>query len=173
MIDIISQDVYLVLLWILLQTVKSFWHIIFSFSKIILNKSCCWLPFYCFDKFGKPLWSILKIGNTSPSLPHSWLLQESDKSQIFYWSSQTCTRIMLSIGWWIVNHAQKPENGPIFNLTQNTFYFYCLILKFSTKKNFQKKISKKKIFKKKLKKKFQKKRFKKKNFKKKFSKKKF
>ena len=34
------------------------------------------------------------------------------------------------IGWWIVNHAQKPENGPIsdlFNLTQNTFCLYCLI----------------------------------------------
>ena len=32
---------------------------------------------------------------------------------------------------WIVNHAQKPENGPIsdlFNLTQNTFCLYCLIL---------------------------------------------
>ena len=25
------------------------------------------------------------------------LLQESDKGQIFYWSIQTCTRIMLSI----------------------------------------------------------------------------
>ena len=43
-------------------------------------------------------------------------VQESDKSQIFYWSSQTCTRIMQSIGWWIVNHAQKPENGPISDL---------------------------------------------------------
>ena len=35
------------------------------------------------------------------------------------------------IDWWIVNHAQKPENGPIsdlFNLTQNTFCLYCLIL---------------------------------------------
>ena len=68
MIDIISQDVYLVLLWILLQTVKSFWHITFSFSKILLNKSCCSLPLYCFDKFGKPLWSILKIGKTPSSL---------------------------------------------------------------------------------------------------------
>ena len=35
------------------------------------------------------------------------------------------------VGWWIVNHAQKPENGPIsdhFNPTQNTFCLYCLIL---------------------------------------------
>ena len=59
-------------------------------------------------------------------------LQKSDKSQIFYWSSQTA---LGSGSWlingWIVNHAQKPENGPIsdlFNLTQNTFCLYCLIL---------------------------------------------
>ena len=43
-----------------------------------------------------------------------------------------CTRIrQLIVDWWIVNHAQKPENGPIsdlFNLTQNTFCLYCLIL---------------------------------------------
>ena len=70
MIDIISQDVYLVLLWIFLQTVKSFWHITFSFSKI-LYKSCCWLPLYCFDKFRRSLWSILKIGKAPPSLSHS------------------------------------------------------------------------------------------------------
>ena len=59
------------------------------------------------------------------------ILQESEKGQISYWSIHTCTRIMLSIDWLIVNHAQKPENGPIsdlFNLTQNTFCLYCLIL---------------------------------------------
>ena len=60
-------------------------------------------------------------------------LQESDKSQIFYWSSQTAlgSGSWLIVDWWIVNHAQKPENGPIsdlFNLTQNTFCLYCLIL---------------------------------------------
>ena len=64
---------------------------------------------------------------------HLNLLQESDKSQIFYWSSQTAlgSPSWLIVDWWIVNHAQKPENGPIsdlFNLTQNTFCLYCLIL---------------------------------------------
>ena len=38
----------------------------------------------------------------------------------------------LIVDWLVVvNHAQKPENGPIsdlFNLTQNTFCLYCLIL---------------------------------------------
>ena len=65
-------------------------------------------------------------------LAHRLLLQKSDKSQIFYWSSQTALGSGCRlIGWWIVNHAQKPENGPIsdlFNLTQNTFCPYCLIL---------------------------------------------
>ena len=31
--------------------------------------------------------------------PYACLLQESDKSQIFYWSSQTCSRIRQLIGW--------------------------------------------------------------------------
>ena len=79
---------------------------------------------------------------SSPSENFAWKhnggnqLQKSDKSQIFYWSSQTALRsgsrlIDRWIDGWNVNHAQKPENGPIsdlFNLTQNTFCPYCLIL---------------------------------------------
>ena len=44
------------------------------------------------------------------------LLQESDKGQISYWSNQTCTRIMLSIDWLIVNHSQKTSKLPYFRL---------------------------------------------------------
>ena len=40
-------------------------------------------------------------------------LQESEKGQIFYWSIQTCSRIMLSID---CDHAQKTSKLPHFRL---------------------------------------------------------
>ena len=64
---------------------------------------------------------------------------------IYFWLSSYCrslTKVKFSTdqvrpaigsGSWLsmVNYAQKPENGPIsdlFNLTQNTFCLYCLVL---------------------------------------------
>ena len=44
-------------------------------------------------------------------------LQESDKGQIFYWSIQTCSRIMQLSDWLIdCHHAQKTSKLPYFRL---------------------------------------------------------
>ena len=64
-----------------------------DFTTDFPNCSCNWL-------FRKTFWNDI------------WMLvlQESDKSQIFYWSSQTALGSpgWLIVDWWIVNHAQKP-----------------------------------------------------------------
>ena len=41
------------------------------------------------------------------------LLQKSDKGKIFYWSSQTCTRVSRLFGWLVVTIRKKTQNCPI------------------------------------------------------------
>ena len=57
-------------------------------------------------------------------------LQESDKGQIFYWSIQTCTRIMLLFDWlWPCSRNLKTALFQTFSTWHpNTFRPYCLIL---------------------------------------------
>ena len=70
------------------------------------------------------------IGARQSHIKFAWqLLQKSN----FLLIKSHCSRIRRLFDWLVVDchHAQKPENGPIsdlFNLTQNTFCPYCLIL---------------------------------------------
>ena len=109
--------------------------IVFTLSTWELHSLCLQNQFCLGRALSFRNWSQWSNLSSPDGLGHNLklILQESDKSQIFFWSSQTCTRIRRLIDWLssMVNHAQKPENGPIldlFNLTQNTFCLYCLIL---------------------------------------------
>ena len=63
-----------------------------------------------------------KESNIYGGCPLILVLQECDKGQIFYWSIQTCSRIMrLFVD---CHHAQKPKNRPLsdfFDLTPKNF----------------------------------------------------
>ena len=76
--------------------------------------------------------SYLSMLNCASNKTNSWKGLVSCESLTKVKFSTDQVRPALGSGsWLIVNHAQKPENGPIsdlFNLTQNTFCLYCLIL---------------------------------------------